>query len=136
MDFGRERKTLAPVTPPAKTRPKMAKMRPKIAKMRPKMAKMRPKMAKMAPKMAKIKAFRRLMIFCQDQIYTRAQKWHQKRFGVNFGALLSFFLPTLFGPIRSPGQEPDTSKTAISPLRNGHFCRIGRARALFFSRPK
>ena len=56
----------------------MAKMRPKIAKMRPKMAKMRPKMAKMAPKMAKIKAFRRLLIFCQDQIYTRAQKWHQK----------------------------------------------------------
>ena len=63
----------------------MAKMRPKIAKMRPKMAKMRPKMAKMAPKMAKIKAFRRLLIFCQDQIYTRAKKWHQKKVGVNFG---------------------------------------------------
>ena len=116
--------------------PKMAKMRPKIAKMRPKMAKMRPKMAKMAPKMAKIKAFRRLLIFCQDQLYTRAKKWHQKIGVVSFGALLSLFLPTVFGPIRSPGQEPDNSKTAISPLRNDDFCRIGRARALFFSRPK
>ena len=42
MYFGRERKTPVPVTPPAKTRPKMARMRPKITKMRPKMAKMRP----------------------------------------------------------------------------------------------
>ena len=44
----------------------------------------------------------------------------------------NFFLPPVFGPIRSPGQEPDNSKTAISPLRNNDFCRIGRARALFF----
>ena len=49
MDFGREKKTPVPVTPPAKSRPKMAKMRPKIAKMRPKMAKMTPKRAKMRP---------------------------------------------------------------------------------------
>ena len=116
--------------------PKMAKMRPKIAKMRPKMAKMRPKMAKMAPKMAKIKAFRRLLIFCQDQIYTRAKKWQQKISVLNFWGCPNFFLATVFGPIRSPGQEPDNSKTAISPLRNDDFCRIGRARALFFSRPK
>ena len=69
----------------AKMRPKIAKMRPKMAKMTPKMAKMRPKMTKMRPKMAKMSpgspgqgAFRRLMIFCQDQSYTRAKKWHQK----------------------------------------------------------
>ena len=34
--------------------------------------------AKMRPKIAKIKAKRRLTIFCQDQLYTRVQKWHQK----------------------------------------------------------
>ena len=79
MDFGRETKTPAPVTPPAKTRPKMAKMRPKIAKMRPKMAKMRPKMAKMSPGSPGQGAFRRLTIFCQDQIYTRAKKRNQKK---------------------------------------------------------
>ena len=78
MDFGRETKTPAPVTPPAKMRPNVAKMRPKIAKMRPKMAKMRPKMAKMCPGSPGQGAFRRPMIFCQDQIYTRAKKWHQK----------------------------------------------------------
>ena len=83
--MGREKKTPVPVTPPAKSRPKMAKMRPKIAKMRPKMAKMRPKMAKMRPGSPGQTPgspgqgnFRRLMIFYQDQIYTRAEKWHQK----------------------------------------------------------
>ena len=28
---------------------------------------------------------------------------------------------TFFGPIWSPGQEPDNNKTAISPLRNNDF---------------
>ena len=92
MDFGRETKTPAPVTPPAKTRPKMAKMRPKIAKMRPKMAKMRPnmakmrpKIAKMRPKMAKMKAkwspqteMRRLMVFGQDQFYNISKNVNKK----------------------------------------------------------
>ena len=33
-------------------------------------------------------------------------------------------MAAVFEPIRSSGQEPDSTKTAISPLRNNDFCRI------------